>query len=191
MPTLAQLAHRAYQRTYYCKHKDKLKAKREARSRNLTLEQKIQRAKYQKAYSKAYYQDRIKSLKQKPQLACAEREMRNQSTLYIMTIREMPGIFKVGRTSNLSKRRDQLNAGHCFDLRVVSEYPDCGEFEKAIHNRLSPYRVKSQRGKSVEWFKTTIEHIHNTVFSVVNSSWASSSSIHAQTVSEDLYHLEE
>ena len=103
----------------------------------------------------------------------------SQTMLYIMTIDEIPGVYKVGRTSDIQKRRQELNKGHFFRVTIVAEYPDCGHFELSIQDRLYPYLIKREGNGTREWFKTTIEHIRDTIQFVINSNSASSSSDHA------------
>ena len=113
----------------------------------------------------------------------------SQTILYIMTIEELPGIYKVGRCKDIQNRVGQLQKCNFFKVSVVGEYADCGHLELWVHDRLAPYRVRQGRGH--EWFKTTVEHIHNTIQSVINSNSASSSSTPAGVPSTNLNHPEE
>ena len=142
------------------------------------------------AKARTYHRVRRDILRAKQQKE-PTRSRVEQTMLYIMSIDEIPGLYKVGRTSNVANRRNQLNAAHCFNVRVVSQYPGHGQYEVQIHDLLSPYRMKSEGSKCREWYKTTVEHIHNTIQSVVNSNSASSSSTPAGVPSTNLNHPEE
>ena len=102
-----------------------------------------------------------------------------QTILYIMSIDELPGVYKIGRCSDLKRRRQELNKRHFFKVCILAEYPGCGHLELPTHDLLAPYRAKSEGSGCREWFKTSVEHIHNTIQSVINSNSASSSSIPA------------
>ena len=98
-----------------------------------------------------------------------------QTILYVMTIDEIPGVYKIGRCSDLERRRRALNRCHSFNLRVVANYPDCGRLELPVHDLLAPYLKKTEGSTSREWFKCSLGHIHNTIQSVITKS---SSSFH-------------
>ena len=171
--------HRANNRRWYARNKERTCARRAAVRLQMTPEQKETGSL------------KTKEIRRQARLDPEKTRFDTQTMLYIMTIDQMPGFYKVGRTSSVANRRRQLNAGYCFNVRIVAEYFDSGRFELVIHDLLSPYRVKSEGSGCREWYKTTVEHIHNTIQSVINSNSASSSSIPAGVPSTNLNHPEE
>ena len=98
------------------------------------------------------------------------RILNDQIQLYVMTFAEHPGIYKVGRTDDVAKRRTQINRGVFLTVQVLAIYENAGHLESGVHDLLAPYRMKS--GNCREWFKCSTEHIHQTVMSVINSNSA-------------------
>ena len=90
--------------------------------------------------------------------------------LYVMTFVEIPGIYKIGRSSNVTKRKLDINRGIFLTLQALGIYENAGHLELKAHDLLALYRVESPHTR--EWFKCSTEHIHQTVTSVINSNSA-------------------
>ena len=90
--------------------------------------------------------------------------------LYVMAFVEFPGIYKIGRSGDVAARRRAINGGLFLTLQVLAIYENAGHLELRVHDLLAPYLVMT--GNSREWFKCSVEHIHQTVMSVINSNSA-------------------
>ena len=97
--------------------------------------------------------------------------------LYVMSRSDRTDIFKVGRSNDPAVRARYLGEGHCFVVECLMSFDGAGIHEAEVHRQLASYRVIQGNGK--EWFKCSLDHIHNTIKSVINSNSASSSSDHA------------
>ena len=96
--------------------------------------------------------------------------IRDRKHLYVMTIAEHPGIYKIGRTDDIAARKRSINASLFLTVQILAICENAGHLELPIHDILAPYRMKS--GNCREWFKCPVEHIHQTVMSVINSKSA-------------------
>jgi len=76
-------------------------------------------------------------------------------SLYIMENSLLPGIVKIGRSTNPEERAKQLGASHPFRLTVQYSYGGKGFLEKTLHNRLKHRRVDGGNGR--EWFRISPE----------------------------------
>ena len=74
--------------------------------------------------------------------------------LYIMRNSLLPGVYKVGRSSDVQKRALTLQASQPFRIIIVAVFPGAAFLEKAIHAALRHYRVK---GPGVEWFRCPLD----------------------------------
>jgi hypothetical protein len=70
--------------------------------------------------------------------------------LYVATRSDRSDIVKVGRSVDVRKRCCALSASQCFRVHAVYVYPQCGDCERDVHERLKPYRVSGGSGR--EWF---------------------------------------
>ena len=102
---------------------------------------------------------------------------KKEKDLYIMSIDSMPGILKIGRAANLSKRKKALEHSQPFYYKVDAIFPDCGVIETIIHNMLEPLNKKDCPGK--EWFSislveavTVITEAKITYADLIRNSWA-------------------
>ena len=68
----------------------------------------------------------------------------------------IPGIYKVGRSSDVQKRALTLQFSQPFRIVIVAVFPGVAFLEKAIHAALRHYRVK---GPGVEWFRCDLDTI--------------------------------
>jgi hypothetical protein len=86
--------------------------------------------------------------------------MAKAEDLYIMRNSLIPGIYKVGRSSDVQKRALTLQASQPLRIVIVAVFPGAAFLEKAIHASLKHYRVK---GPGAEWFRcdldTVLHHI--------------------------------
>ena len=132
----------------------------------------IPRATKRKEYLQVYHATYVR-----PERRGAEGKPRPRSTehqhLYVMTIAEIPGVYKVGRSGDVATRRKELNKHFIFDLQVIAIYENAGHLELLIHDLLDTYRVRAKHTHGArEWFKCSTVHIHQTVMSVINSNSA-------------------
>ena len=63
--------------------------------------------------------------------------------------------LKIGRSSNVSMRKAQLEEGHCFQMKLLRVYSGCGHLESTAHRLLAAKRVTG--GPSREWFNVTFD----------------------------------
>jgi hypothetical protein len=70
--------------------------------------------------------------------------------LYIASRSDRSDIVKIGRSGNVKRHCSALSASQCFKVRPTHVYPNCGGFEKAVHDALARYRVEGGSGR--EWF---------------------------------------
>ncbi|MDQ3234806.1 MAG: RecQ family ATP-dependent DNA helicase, partial [Pseudobdellovibrionaceae bacterium] len=79
--------------------------------------------------------------------------------VYVMSTPSMPGIFKIGQTTNITKRRAQLSSSTATPMPFNCDYkvftPQHVEFEKALHKELEPFRVNDSK----EFFQCPLEII--------------------------------
>ena len=57
---------------------------------------------------------------------------------------------KIGRSDNVKRRKQELQAGHNFFMEVVAIFPGKGHLENEVHRNLQDFR--SRRGAGREWF---------------------------------------
>ena len=69
------------------------------------------------------------------------------SDLYIVQI-DIEGSVKVGRSSDVKRRRNQLQTACPHLLKIILHVPNAGHREKDLHRRMR-YRSLKHRG---EWF---------------------------------------
>ena len=70
--------------------------------------------------------------------------------LYIMKYSFDDTAVKIGRSNDVQKRQEGLQAGHNFFVEIVTIFPGKGKFESEVHRNLQDYR--SKRGTGREWF---------------------------------------
>ena len=63
--------------------------------------------------------------------------------------------LKIGRSSNVSMRKAQLEEGHCFHMKLLRVYTGCGHLERTVHKLLASKRVTT--GPSQEWFDVSFD----------------------------------
>lgn len=87
--------------------------------------------------------------------------------VYVLTNPSMPGLIKIGRTTNLpSQRMAELHSTGVptpFQLEFCVEVEDCVAAEKAAHRALAEHRIASGR----EFFRTSVKHAINSVLPVL------------------------
>ena len=75
---------------------------------------------------------------------------RKHDDLYIMKYSFDDSAVKIGRSNDVQKRQENLQAGHNFYVEIVTIFPGKGTFETEVHRNLQDYR--SKRGTGREWF---------------------------------------
>ena len=75
--------------------------------------------------------------------------------LYIMKYSFDDTAVKIGRSDNVQRRQQGLQAGHNFFMKIVAVFPGKGWFETEVHRNLQDYR--SRRGAGREWFDICAE----------------------------------
>ena len=73
-----------------------------------------------------------------------------QEDLYIMKYSCDNSAVKIGRSDNVKRRKQELQAGHNFFMEVVAIFPGKGYLENEVHRNLQDFR--SRRGAGREWF---------------------------------------
>ena len=73
-----------------------------------------------------------------------------QEDLYIMKYSCDNSAVKIGRSDNVKRRKQELQAGHNFFMEVVAIFPGKGHLENEVHRNLQDFR--SRRGAGREWF---------------------------------------
>ena len=87
-----------------------------------------------------------------------------------MVFLEHPNIFKVGRSYDVDKRRQDISGGLFLTLKVVAVYKGAGEYESRVHDLLAPYRPQNKPCR--EWFEVSLEHINDIITATTNSNSA-------------------
>ena len=77
--------------------------------------------------------------------------------LYVMTNPRIPGEYKVGRSRTVEQRREDLQNGQNFTMKVVATFPGNGYAERLVHDRLAHLRVSEGPGR--EWFRASLSDI--------------------------------
>ncbi len=78
--------------------------------------------------------------------------MYQMAHLYIMAKSDDPGLFKIGRSDDPTRRAKDLEEGHPFRVTVAAVFVDAGHLERGIHSKLKACRQLGGRG--TEWFRT-------------------------------------
>jgi hypothetical protein len=83
--------------------------------------------------------------------------MAKAEDLYILRNTLLPGLYKIGRSSDVQKRALALQASQPFRIVIVAVFPGFGFVERAIHGALKYHKVKG--GAGIEWFKCPLDVI--------------------------------
>ncbi len=87
------------------------------------------------------------------------------------------GALKVGRSSDVPRRRCEIQTGCPYEVKVILIAPDQGHREHDIHHRLRAFRLRGHKG---EWFSEMslgslpvdlYELIEAEVLEMVNNDW--------------------
>ena len=81
-----------------------------------------------------------------------------EHTLYVFLNPVLPGMVKIGRTSDVRARAYGLSACHPFTIQVCHEYPGFGFLEQIIHDKVRESRVTGFMTR--EWFNMSAEQAH-------------------------------
>ena len=102
--------------------------------------------------------------------------MKGGDHLYVMQMGKT-GAIKVGRSSNVERRRAEVQTGAPYEVRVIIVAPDQGHREMQIHRSLRQFQLRIQKG---EWFSemalgslpTDIyERMDEAMLDMVNTDW--------------------
>ena len=72
--------------------------------------------------------------------------------LYIFANTLIPGILKIGRSSDVERRRLYMQQSHPFHLITVATFPGAGHLEPRVHATLNTLLVA---GPGREWFNVS------------------------------------
>ncbi len=87
------------------------------------------------------------------------------------------GAIKVGRSSDVDRRRTEIQTGCPYEVRVLVVAPGQGHRETNIHQRMRSMRLRGQKG---EWFSEAAlgsipDDIHDMItpeaFEMMNGDW--------------------
>ena len=93
----------------------------------------------------------------------ATRHAAAMDFLYILTRSDAPGIVKIGRHADPVCHARELQAGHCFSVRVAATYPGAGEHAEAVHAALERRLVAPGTG----WFRCSMASAITTIDDVI------------------------
>ena len=110
---------------------------------------------------------------------CCTRKYKDQNSnsvrttdLYVMSYSFDPsgGLlgFKVGKALDAKTRARQLSACHNFDMVVHAIFPNMGQHESEIHDKLRQYKNKLGHGN--EWFQLPLEALLQTIGCVLSNA---------------------
>jgi hypothetical protein len=68
--------------------------------------------------------------------------------LYVMQM-AVTGAVKIGRSSDVERRRSEIQTGCPYKVRTILVLENQGHRERALHKRLRPFRTRRYSG---EWF---------------------------------------
>ena len=93
--------------------------------------------------------------------------------LYVLQYSHDKTSCKVGRSSNVTKRKRALEASHNFRINIIAIFPGAGYLEPVVHSRLTTCR--SQKGAGKEWYALNGAQAVDAVNKVLQeASWLSS-----------------
>lgn len=74
--------------------------------------------------------------------------MQGGEHLYVMQMART-GAIKVGRSSDVKRRRAEIQTGCPYEVRIILIAKGLGRQERIIHDRMRRFRLRNQKG---EWF---------------------------------------
>ena len=80
----------------------------------------------------------------------SQTDPRRQDHVYIMRNSRIPDQFKVGRSQDVIRRKNDLERSQNFEMEILAIFPDAGRHEIAIHRALAHLAVPEIPGR--EWF---------------------------------------
>lgn len=91
--------------------------------------------------------------------------MKGGLDLYVMQMGRT-GAIKVGRSSNVKRRRAELQTGCPYEIRILLVAEDQGHKERPLHEWLHPFRLRNEKG---EWFsETALGSLPNDIYSMMS-----------------------
>jgi len=92
---------------------------------------------------------------------CRECKGASDDDLYVLSCSRLPGVFKVGRSTNVRQRCALLQRSQPFFLIPVLVFAGEGFLERAVHGHLAPERLKDCPG--TEWFETSLARVREAI----------------------------
>ena len=97
----------------------------------------------------------------------AVKRSKQKDSLYIMQNTRIPDEIKIGRSHNITQRRNSLMSGHNFNIEIHATFPVYGYLEHSVHNALKSLQVQDVAG--TEWFTCTPAQAIQTVTSLISN----------------------
>ena len=85
--------------------------------------------------------------------------------LYIMRYSTCSQAVKIGRITDVERRKNDLESGQNFFIDIVAVFPGNGALERIVHSRLEDKR--SHIGYGTEWFNITVDEALDSVRQVI------------------------
>jgi len=89
--------------------------------------------------------------------------------LYAMCRSDAPGVIKVGRSDDPTRRAHELQAGHFFAMTVLARVEHAGPHERAVHAALQDRRIQGP-GPGIEWFRCSLGEVLVAIGHVLGTS---------------------
>ena len=85
---------------------------------------------------------------------CTQEREAPVEHLYVMKYSNDQTVVKIGKSSNVERRRRELEASQNFRVEILAIFPGKGDLEPKVHERLAHCRSTAGAGK--EWFKSPV-----------------------------------
>ena len=73
----------------------------------------------------------------------------------------------MGRSKGVEQRREDLQNGQNFTMKIVATFPGAGYAEGSVHDRLAHSRVSEGPGR--EWFRASLSDILHAIGRILES----------------------
>ena len=83
--------------------------------------------------------------------------MCKQDTLYVMRNTRIPNEFKIGRSQDTARRKNDLERSQNFSIEIIAILPGAGRFETAVRRALAYNAVVGVPGR--EWVHGPLSYI--------------------------------
>ncbi len=91
--------------------------------------------------------------------------MSKRDTLYVMRNTRIPNEFKIGRSQDTLRRKNDLERSQNFSIEILATLPGAGRYETAIRRALAHNAVSNVPGR--EWVHGPLCYILTVVASIV------------------------